>query len=75
MTPVGAYQRVIIKRIDEDKIYLQSQGDMPIDCFYHIFAERKDGEKLIPEYPGESPEDYPGDNSGYSIAGYNYDVR
>jgi hypothetical protein len=75
LTPIGSHQHVIIKRIDESKIYLQSNGGMPIDCFYHIFAERKDGEKLIPEYPGESPADYPGDNSGYSIAGYNYDVR
>ena len=65
----------MVKRIDENKIYLQSNGGMPIDCFYHIYAERKDGEKLIAEYPGESPADYPGDNSGYSIAGYNYDVR
>lgn len=75
LTPVGSHQNVIVKRIDENKIYLQSNGGMPIDCFYHIYAERKDGEKLIPEYPGQSPADYPGDNSGYSIAGYNYDVR
>jgi hypothetical protein len=75
LTPIGSHQHVMVKRIDENKIYLQSNGGMPIDCFYHIFAERKDGEKLIPEYPGQSPADYPGDNSGYSIAGYNYDVR
>ena len=75
LTPVGSHQNVMVKRIDENKIYLQSNGGMPIDCFYHIYAERKDGEKLIAEYPGQSPADYPGDNSGYSIAGYNYDVR
>lgn len=75
LTPVGSHQHVIVKRIDENKIYLQSNGGLPIDCFYHIFAERKDGDKLIPEYPGQSPADYPGDNSGYSIVGYNYDVR
>lgn len=75
LTPVGSHQHVIVKRIDESKVYLQSNGGLPIDCFYHIFAERKDGDKLIPEYPGKTPEDYPGDNSGYSIVGYNYDVR
>lgn len=75
LTPIGAHQDVIIKRIDENKIYLQSRGGMPIDCFYHIFAERKDGEKLIPEYKGTSPEDYPGNNNEYSISGYHYDVK
>jgi hypothetical protein len=72
LTPIGAHQDVIIKRWDESKIYLQSKGGMPIDCFYHIFAERKDGEKLIVEYQGETPADYPGDSSQYSIAGYDY---
>jgi hypothetical protein len=72
LTPVGSHQDVIIKRWDESKIYLQAKGGMPIDCFYHIFAERKDGEKLIVEYQGESPADYPGDSSQYSIAGYDY---
>jgi hypothetical protein len=72
LTPVGAHQDVIVKRWDENKIYLQSKGGMPIDCFYHIFAERKDGEKLIVEYQGETPADYPGDSSQYSIAGYDY---
>lgn len=74
LTPIGAHQDVIIKRWDQEKIYLQSKGGMPIDCFYHIYAERKDTEKLIPEYPG-SIEDYPGDNSQRSIAGYHYDTK
>ena len=40
-----------------------------------IFAERKDGEKLIPEYQGETPSDYPGNNKEYSVSGYHYDVK
>jgi hypothetical protein len=72
LTPIGSHQDVIIKRWDESKIYLQSKGGMPIDCFYHIFAERKDGEKLIVEYQGETPADYPGNSNQYSIAGYDY---
>jgi len=67
LTPIGSHQNVIVKRLDEDKIYLQSNGGMPIDCFFHVYAERKDGEKLIVEYPGKSSDDYPGDNSIYSI--------
>lgn len=74
LTPIGAHQDVIIKRWDENKIYLQSKGGIPIDCFYHIYAERKDTEKLIPEYQG-TIEDYPGDNSQRSIAGYHYDTK
>ena len=48
---------------------------MPIDCFYQIFAERKDGEALIAEYPGETPADYPGNNDEYSVSGYHYDTK
>ncbi len=68
LTALGSHQNVIVKRISpiERKIYLQSQGGMPVDCFYHIMAERKDGEKLIPEYEGKSIEDYPGDNREYT---------
>lgn len=67
LTPFGSHQDVIVKRIDEKKIYLQSKGNAPIDCFYHVYGERKDGDKLISEYPGTSPKDYPGDNSQYNI--------
>ena len=68
LTAYGSHQNVIVKRISpiEQRIYLQAQGGMPVDCFYHIMAERKDGEKLIPEYEGKSIEDYPGDNREYT---------
>ena len=75
LTAIGAHQDIIIKRWDDEKVYLQSKGNMPIDCFYHIFAERKDGEKLIVEYPGETPTDYPGNNDEYSVSGYHYDTK
>ena len=74
LQPIGSHQDIIIKRWDDEKIYLQSKGNMPIDCFYHIYAERIDTEKLIPEYEG-SIEDYPGDNRQRSIVGYHYDVK
>ena len=75
LTPIGAHQNVIVKRIDSNKVYLQAQGAIPINCFYHIFAERKDGEKLIPEYQGQGPQDYPGNNDEYSVLGYHYHVK
>jgi len=75
LTPIGAHQDVIVKRWDEDKVYLQARPGMPINCFYQIFATRADGERLIPEYEGTSPEDYPGNNDEYSISGYHYDRK
>lgn len=75
LQPIGAHQDIIIKRWDENKVYLQSKGGIPIDCFYHIIAERIDGEKLIVEYEGKTPADYPGDNSEYSVSGFHYDVK
>ena len=57
LTPIGSHQSVIVKRFDEDKIYLQSNGGMPIDCFYHVYGTRKDiaplpveMEKMNPAY-------------------------
>lgn len=67
LTPVGSHQNVIVKRWDNKKIHLQSQGGMPIDCFYHITAKRVDDD-LIVEYQGESHLDYPGGNEGYSFS-------
>ena len=69
LTPIGAHQDVIVKRIDEKKVYLQAMGGMPINCFYHIYGERQDCERNIAEYEGESPADYPGDNSQYLQSG------
>ena len=71
LTPIGAHQNVIVKRIDEDKIYLQAQGGMPINCHFHVFGTRSDIDRLTAEYQGETPADYPGNNDDYQIAGYN----
>lgn len=49
LTPVGAHQDIIVKRIGNNKIYLQAKPGVPIDCFYHVFGTRKDVPKLITE--------------------------
>ena len=74
LTSVGSHQNVIVKRISpiEGKVYLQSQGGMPVDAFYNIMAARIDGEQLVVEYEGETPADYPGDSEQFSISGYDY---
>ena len=48
-----------MKRWDDEKIYLQANGGMPIDCFYHVYGERKDTNPLTVEYEGKSYQDYP----------------
>jgi len=60
--PIRAHQDIIVKRWDDEFIYLQSQGGMPIDCFYHVYAARKDVNPLHVEYEGESWQDYPDPN-------------
>ena len=59
LQPIGAHQDIIVKRWDIEKIYLQSKSGIPIDCFYHVYAERKDVNGLIVEYEGETCEDHP----------------
>ena len=56
LTCLGSHQNVIVKRISpmERKVYLQSQGGMPVDAFYHIIAQRKDVPNLVVEYEGNS---------------------
>ena len=63
LQPIGAHQDIIIKRWDDEKIYLQSRSGIPIDCFFHVYAERKDINPLVVEYEGETWEDYPDPDS------------
>ena len=62
LQPIGAHQDIIIKRWDDEFIHLQAQGGLPIDCFYHVYGERKDINPLHVEYEGETWEDYPDPN-------------
>jgi hypothetical protein len=58
ITPIKDYQNIAVKEIRDNKVILESKDLKSIDCFYHIFAERKDIEKLTVEYEGDV-EDYP----------------
>ena len=62
LQPIGAHQDVIVKRWDSEFVYLQAQGGMPVNCFYHVYAARKDVNPLYVEYEGESWKDYPDPN-------------
>ena len=59
LQPIGAHQDIIIKRWDEEYVYLQAQGGLPINCFYHVYGERKDVNPLVVEYEGDTWKDYP----------------
>ena len=61
LQPIGSHQNIIVIRWDDDFIYLQGQG-LPIDCFYHVYGERKDVNSVLVEYEGNSRYDYPDPN-------------
>ena len=71
LQPIGAHQDIIIKRWDSEFVYLQAQGGMPVNCFYHVYAARKDVNPLHVEYQGESWKDYPDPNFNPETAGDN----
>lgn len=76
LTQIGYSQDLIVDKIEWGKrIIIRSGTSTNIDCYYLIHATRIDGENLIVEYKGETPADYPGDNSQYSVAGYHYDTK
>jgi hypothetical protein len=60
LTPYGEYQELYVEHINEQKIKVKNRENNSIDCYYTVYAERKDMEKLIVEYEGSSPKDYPG---------------
>ena len=67
LQPIGAHQDVIIKRWDSETIHLQGQGGLPINCFYHVYASRKDVNPLHVEYEGKDCFDYPDPNYGVDV--------
>ena len=74
ITPIEFHQNIIVKKFDSTEIILESNHKSNVYCFYYVYGERIDTEKLIVEYEGDI-EDYPGDNSERSIAGYHYDKK
>ena len=73
LTPCGKPDlSLYVKEIRDNKIILSSDHLTQVECFYQVWGNRS-GPELVVEYDGESPADYPGDQSGHSIAGYTYD--
>ena len=75
LTCIGKYQPLSYEIKWGREVHITNADAGHIHCSYTIFGERKDGERLIPEYEGTTPADYPGNNDEYSVVGYNYDKR
>ena len=50
LTPIGKYQQLYVEKIEDYKVYISNSDNSPINCYYSIWAERKDVPKLIVEY-------------------------
>lgn len=49
LTPIGADQTLIVKGVANNEVKVQGKPGIPINCYYHVFAERKDVQKLQTE--------------------------
>lgn len=68
LTPIGCRQSLYYEEVEWCSTIKVVNADCgPVWCSYTVFAERKDVEKLIPEYEGETPESYPGNNDVYDV--------
>jgi hypothetical protein len=50
ITPVGKYQKLYVEKIQPHFILIATESDQPVNCFYTVYAERKDVDKLVVEY-------------------------
>lgn len=76
LTPIGQYQELFVDSIEwGTRIKIKNNSGTSIKCYYTVFAERVTKDKLQPEYKGLTPADYPGDNSEYALAGWDYAVH
>ncbi len=70
LTQIGSSQDLIVEKIEWGaRVIIKSGNASNIDCYYVIHGTRLDGDKLVPEYEGLTPLDYPGDNRDYNING------
>ena len=67
LTPITCHQELFVDKIESNRIIVKNNAGGPIHCSYVVYGDRIDGEKNIPEYQGLTPNDYPGDNTEYTI--------
>ena len=60
LQPIGdRHFHLNVVSFDNEKIIIKEADDKPIDCFFHVYGERKDVNGLITEYEGDSWKDHP----------------
>ena len=63
LQPIGdRHFHLNVVEFNNEFIIVSEADDKPIDCFYHVYGERKDINPLITEYEGDSWADYPDPN-------------
>ena len=69
LQPIGKSQNLVIESFNSEYVVVEVganqdflTGEVLIDCFYHVYAERKDINPLITEYEGDTWQDYPDPN-------------
>ena len=76
LTPISYYQELYVDKVEwGSRIKIKNNSGNAINCYYTVYAERRMKDKLQPEYEGVTPNDYPGCNDEYSLAGWDYDKR
>lgn len=76
LTPTEIYQELFVEKIEwGTKIIIKNNLGTSISCDYVVYGKRKTKDNLQPEYEGKTPQDYPGNNEEYSLAGWDYDRR
>ena len=50
LTPINRFQKLYVSSVDCNVIYVNSEDNGPIECYYFVQAERKDIPKLTVEY-------------------------
>ena len=60
LQPIGnRHYHLNVVKFDNEKIIISEVDDKPIDCFYHVYGERKDVNPIMVEYEGD---EYPDPN-------------
>ena len=80
LQPIGKSQNLVIESFNSEYVVIEIganqdflTNEILIDCFYHVYAERKDINPLILEYEGDSWKDYPDPNYKHDAVNPRYD--
>ena len=50
LTPIGSYQQLYITDVNAQYVEIKENSDKKISCYYMVYAERKDIDKLLVEH-------------------------